>query len=270
MSTAASVKFAECGNTKFKKTSLIQECDLTAAKTIAWKTLEIACAATTAPIGNILGRTPLEIRQGMLSAGHDCVNLDNLITWCWSNGAPVIHVSDLPRAVKKMDGLAACIDGRGGIVISRNQHCSAWLLFILAHEIGHLALNHLGEQGVLVDEKLVRRDTDAEETQATRFAFQLLTGSDEITFKVTHRLKASQLAEKCVNSGKAHGIEPGVLALMYAYQENFIPVGVAAANIITPDDDAPERIRNAATVNLDEDVIGEERFSLLRRMNVVN
>ena len=62
------------------------------------------------------------------------------------------------------------------IVLCRHTKHAAWLLFILAHELGHLALDHVPNEGVLIDEGLDKNSTDAEEQQANAFAIELLTG----------------------------------------------------------------------------------------------
>jgi len=62
------------------------------------------------------------------------------------------------------------------IVLRRKAKYAAGLLFILAHELGHLALCHIPDDGLLLDEHVDEASQDDEEKQANAFALELLTG----------------------------------------------------------------------------------------------
>src|SRR5215510_9769204 len=95
-----------------------------------------------------------EIRQCILRAEAPWVNLASLVDYCWSVGLPVIHISAFPPKAKKMDRLAYARNGRSAIVLCKNTHQSAYLSFILAHEIGHIIRGHINSDGVLIDEQV--------------------------------------------------------------------------------------------------------------------
>ena len=42
--------------------------------------------------------------------------------------------------------------GHYGIVLCKNAKHSAWLLFILTHELGHILRRHITRDGVLIDQ----------------------------------------------------------------------------------------------------------------------
>src|SRR5215471_1128165 len=55
----------------------------------------------------------------------------------------------------------------------KNAKHSAWLLFILAHVLGHILRGHVTRDGVLVDQEVDRTSaTDAEERAANAFALE--------------------------------------------------------------------------------------------------
>ncbi|MGC4005756.1 MAG: hypothetical protein QM811_22605 [Pirellulales bacterium] len=135
------VTFEEPSACKFKKQSGRTNNDVRIASAIASSAAELTACATTAAY------TPLpsakDIRESILNDGNRWIGLDELLNYCWSIGVPVIHVSHFPRTAKKMDGMVVMTDSRPVIVISKNAKYSAWLLFVLAHEIGHIALGHV-------------------------------------------------------------------------------------------------------------------------------
>ena len=74
------------------------------------------------------------------------------------------------------------------IVLCRNSRSSAWLLFILAHELAHIALGHIDDDGMLIDENVKRNIQDTEETEANRFAEEVLSGDAESGFPHERKL----------------------------------------------------------------------------------
>src|SRR5262249_3747340 len=140
-----------------------------------------------------------------------------LIDYCWSLGIPVIHLSSFPNA-KRPDGLCASVKGRPVIVLCKKVMRSAWLLFILAHELGHVALGHIEDDGVLIDESMSDNVKDKEEDDANAFAIELLTGNADERFSSSGRWpNATQLAEVALETGTRLRIDPGHIVLNYAH-----------------------------------------------------
>ena len=139
-----------------------------------------------------------QIRREILGHGESWVSFSNLIDYCWALGIPVIHLMTCPTA-NRPDGLRPRIKGRPVIVLCRNSRSSAWLLFILAHELAHIALGHIDDDGMLIDENVKRNIQDTEETEANRFAEEVLSGDAESGFRTSGSWpNAIQLAERQV------------------------------------------------------------------------
>jgi hypothetical protein len=169
-----------------------------------------------------------------------------------------------------MHGLAAHVEGRGVVVISKDQKQPAWLLFILAHELGHIALGHCRDEGeVLVDAEIDRGSRDREEEEANRFALELLTGDDEVSVVASRRWPAAdELLRFTRRVGAENHIDPGFLVLNYAYSmgPSFWPVANAALNLMDPNPNAPALIRQKLAERLDWSRLPTEGSEFLMRI----
>jgi len=161
---------------KYKKSKNTREDELSLARAIATRIAQLVIPGDDAPIQTI-PNTARQIRNEILGRGERWVNLSNLLDYCWASRIPVVHLAELPTG-KKPHGLTANFDGHTAIVICKQDKYSAWLLFILAHEIGHVALGHIKNNEVLLDED-VKELGDEDEKQADLFAIELLTGDSE-------------------------------------------------------------------------------------------
>ncbi len=143
------------------------------------------------------------------------VGLDDLLRVCWSNGVPVIYLPSLPVTKPKMDGMVTFCGGRPVILVTKKSSAPAWILFVLAHEMGHIALRHLApsDGGAIVDEKVSEDDggLDDQERAANAYALHLLTGDGPGAFRLTRLMKPETLAESAIKFGTAQGIDPGHL-----------------------------------------------------------
>ena len=211
------------------------------------------------------------LRQDILDEGNVWVSLDNLLDACWARGIPVVHMSAFPQGVKRMEGLAAKIRGRPVVVIAKDQKTSAWLLFILAHELGHIALGHLGDDQVLAEADIGKAgaDADAEEKAANAFAMELLSGDPELRVVPPSRWPAAEeLARAAKRLGIEHRIDPGHVVLNYAHSmgPTFFAVANAALNQLEPAADAPQRIRERLARRLAWSNLPREASEFLMRM----
>jgi hypothetical protein len=142
-----------------------------AAVTIAKLAIEAKLDAYCSPSGSAA-----DVRKEILK-GFGRVNLESLLNWCWSYGMPVLHLQSAPG--KKMDGLAVAHSNQAAIIVVKNDFPSR-LAFIVAHELGHVALGHVNSaEGFIADERVDRGSTDKVEIEANRFACELLTGVPE-------------------------------------------------------------------------------------------
>jgi len=149
------------------------------------------------------------------------VDLRALLGTCWALGVPVIHLRVFPLATKSMHAMVIETRGRFAILLGKDAQYPAPVAFTLAHELGHAALGHLKGTPAIVDleEPGSQDDDDREEGEADRYALSLLTGSAEPDIRTNiDKFSARQLAAAVANAGPQRGIEPGTLALCYAYR----------------------------------------------------
>src|SRR5215475_7795904 len=82
-----------------------------------------------------------------------------------------------------MEGMVTIARGRPVIVLTKKTSQCDWMLFILAHELGHVALKHLEEtEGqAIVDDTVEDSDSnDAQEKDANGFATKLLSSQGKL------------------------------------------------------------------------------------------
>jgi hypothetical protein len=175
------------------------------------------------------------VRETICGSGHECVNLDNLLEYVWSLGVPVLHLDNYPG--KKMAGLAVRLHNRPAIVLCTNYKLPPKMLFDLAHELGHILLNHVGDDGVLVDAEIKRGEAvDLQERAANAFALATLLGDPDRVYKCGVNYTGERLAEWCREKGKRDGVLPGVVAQQYAHHKGHQGSASIASNILGGDD----------------------------------
>jgi len=263
---AVPIGLRNLGPCKFKKSATTSDEELMLARIVATRAVELISAAVPVPKKPLL-MSATEIRQLILRAGAPWVNLAGLVDYCWSVGFPVLHVSAFPPKAKKMDGLAYARSGRSAIVLCKNTQYSAWLLFILAHELGHIVRGHINSDGVLIDEQVDRNSSDAEEKAANAFALELLTGNSQSQVFAVGPVSARALAKAAYQAGVHERIDPGHIVLNYAYQmsSNGFAVANAALKLIEPHADAIGLVRSRMLAHLDKTKLSEDTYEFILR-----
>ena len=194
---------------------------------------------------------------------HSCIDLSSLVGFCAAIGIPVLHVSNLPG--KKMDAVAIRQHGRMAIVLSKNA-TAPYLLFHLAHEIGHIALGHLGDSdGSLIDAKIDSKELDQDEVAADKFAVSLLNGSDARYSTGKSFLNAQSLASAAVAYGKQHRIDAGHIILNYAHSVSAFGLANAALKLLPSVRPGYEIVNQQLRSSLAFDALSEDQSSLLAR-----
>jgi Zn-dependent peptidase ImmA (M78 family)/transcriptional regulator with XRE-family HTH domain len=168
---------------------------------------------------------PQKIRVAVQEqADSPTVTLGGLLSWAWDAGIVV-----LPLA-KAKDFVAAVwtIDDTPVIVIAESRAVAAYWLFDLAHEIGHLALGHVGEAGIVdVEAPEAQGLDDDQEREANAFALALLLGDPEgLLADVRARTKndAPRLFKFSVRDvAAAQHVSPGVLGFAAAHEMSDVP-----------------------------------------------
>lgn len=265
---AAPVRLREFGSCKYKKREDVSEDDLAMCRMMAMRAAQLAAEAIELPYQSTPG-SPAEIRQAILDAGAHWVGLSQLLDYCWSIGIPVLHLAHFPRNARRPDGFAARVNGRPVIVLCVQKKQPAWQLFILAHELGHIARNHIEEDGALLDDRVDEESSDAEEREANAFAIELLTGSPTRRFRASGRWpNAQQLAEEARQIGRLQMIDPGHVILNYAHSmgDDFYAVGNAALKRLDPHANAIKIIRATLADRLDWSRLPEDSSEFLMRV----
>lgn len=212
--------------------------------------------------------TAKTLRRALLRA-NEFVSLRGVLELCWDLGIPVLPIFDFPAGTHKMDGLAVTFGGRSAIVLSKKHRYSAAMLFVLAHELGHILLGHCGDNGISMDKNFSwdADDDDAEcERRADEFAVELLTGEPDTVYVSDLWLTSEQLADAARAMSLQNCVDPGVVALNYAWGKNFHQVGRGALKIIEPDADAAQTVQSVCAQRMRWENLTEESAFYLQRL----
>ncbi len=256
------------GECKFKKSKNTTEDQLQLVRSLATRVAHLADAAMPEPCGP-LPTSAAQVRREILGQGHPWVGLSGLVDYCWSLGVPVVHLTSFLKG-RQPHGLALKVRGRPVIVLCKQARASAWLLFILAHELGHVVLGHIPDGGSLVDVKVDANatDVDAEEEAANAFAIELLTGRKDTRVQADRWPNAVQLADLARRLGREHRIDPGHLVLNYAHSmgQDFFAVANAALGKLEKVN-AAEIVRRKLAEHLDWSRLPEASSEFLMRVS---
>jgi hypothetical protein len=261
------ITYRESGICKFKKSKNATEDQLQMARSLATRVAHLVNAATPESCAP-LPASATQMRQEILGQGHPWVSLRNLVDYCWSLGVPVVHLTSFLKS-KRPDGLAVRVRGRPIVVLCKKVRATAWLLFILAHELGHIALGHIPEDGALVDENVNTNEPDTEEDEANSFAIELLTGTKDCSFHSASRWpNAQRLAKRALEIGRELKIDPGHVVLNYAHTMGgeFFPVANAALSLLEPKKEALGIVRQKLAEHLDWSSLPEDSSEFLMRV----
>lgn len=253
---------------RFKRSAKTTDAEIEVAVAIAQSASRIAISAFECDF-NPPPSSAAEIRNVILGKGNHWVGLQQLIDYCWDCGIPVLHLATPLLGKKKMDGIAMSLNGRPSIVLS-NKRASGFLLFHLAHELGHIALGHVSANGAIVDDEIKKSDADAgrdpQEIDADRFAIELLTGNADGRITLNQMIKATALAHLAAQYGHKHNIDPTHVVLNCAHNNHRIyALCVSAANLLSGGRKDQELISEAVFNRLGEN-LSPDNENLLRNL----
>lgn len=206
-----------------------------------------------------------QIRDAILQA-HRWVSLDNLLVYCWQHGLPVIPLQVKPRSSRKVDGLIVRVGERPVIVLACGYRYSARLLFIVAHELGHWVSGHLSDEPIWAEDSITREGESLEEAEANWFAVELLTGKPDKAYWTPRFLTPSQLAQSAQEASERDKVDPGVVALNYAWNEGNWAAGMGALKILEPEPKGMQTLQQRMLESLDWSCLHEEDAQLLLRL----
>lgn len=213
--------------------------------------------------------TAINLRRAILTS-RPFVDLQGLLTTCWSLGVPVVHLRIFPLQLKGMHAMAVRSQSRHVILLGRNAQYPAPIAFDLAHELGHVVLGHLSNAAALIDadDPQISEEQDQDEIDADRFALMLLTGQEtpDIRINITD-YSARQLARAAIASGTARRVEPGTLALCAAKNTDAWPIAMSALKqIYSEAKPVWQEVNRLARSQLDWDLIGDNGSEYLENI----
>lgn len=264
LDAASSIRYQPLPAPKYKLKSTDAETDVAVATRVAVRAADLVVSATVVERSN-MPSSACEARESIQRGGAGSIGLTELLEYCWRMGVPVLHVSNFPTGVTKPDALAVMVGSRPVIVLCKQTNYSAWLLFHLAHELGHVVAGHMEGVSVLVDEE-VRSDTDAEEAEANEFAVELITGHKRRSYNFGRQFNALNLANVAHAVARDTNVDPGFVALSHGRMTNNWSIACAALKRIEPTPNAIAIIRREMLRRLDSERLSEDSFEFLLRV----
>jgi len=213
------------------------------------------------------GITATELRELILK-NNQYVGLVELLATMWGVGVPVLHLRVYPLAAKRMSAMVTGFKDRYAILLAKDSTYPASIAFYLAHEIGHIACGHVQPGSALLDmeDAGVDDEQDEEETEADRFALELLTGDPG--FEVQKQgvgFNARELANGALSHGQKARIEPGTIAVCYGYATGeWAVVQNAMKHIYTNSAPAWEAVNRIAASEMKWDDLSDENVHFLK------
>lgn len=254
-------------NVKFKKAAGVTETEVRACHTIAQQAAEAIASTITTPWSLNLPAAE-ELHAVLKQQGaKPWVSLEDMVTWCWKHGIPVIHVNNFPRECTKPDGMAVrTSSGRPVVVLCKNSPRPAWQIFILAHELGHIALGHVPEGGVVVDSKLETETEESDEVDANRFAVTVLTGRPDFGLLSRGKMYPNLLAQQARQFANSYRVSPGVVALNWGFQTKDWGTANGAVKLLEEREDAFKIIQAAGVEAVDWESLSSDGCEWMERM----
>jgi hypothetical protein len=259
-------RLGEVSAPRFKHTARVSSDELRPASLIASALAKAIVAATPRKLK--VGRlTSTQVRDAVLASGAARVDFDALLDFAWRNGIPVIPLPHLPNGVKKMDAAALRIGERPAIVIARRNDSKAWLSFILAHELGHILLGHVPENGSIIEGSIhdtaafdAESQMDSQEHEANDFAHAILGGSaaDALVARWSQHASEMQLVDYALAAATTLHTAPGQLILRYAFLTHRWKQGAMALRFIADDVDAQSALIKRLRLEIDTANIGDD------------
>lgn len=257
------------GNHKYKHRQDFAADDLDVATAIAYTAARIIASNFKIPYDPKTVFDADNIRKKIMQS-HSWVSLRNLVSFCHSVGIPVIYLKNFPKGAKKMAGLALMSNERPVIVLTQPKK-HGYMLFDLAHELGHIAMKHLNaENGQChIDEIIDNAPTDHIEREANEFAFKVLSGQKSLRIVPAARaLSGPNLALAAKKYGNENGVDPTHIALNYGFVQNHWGAAVNAVKIlsegVSPDQDF---IRAMMKEGLNLENIHEDDIKVLENLS---
>jgi Zn-dependent peptidase ImmA (M78 family) len=220
-----------------------------------------ACANEYQPLNNL---SIQEIRN-IIFDSDEIISLESLLKLCWQRGIPVLHYNNFPQKTNKFQGMVTYTGDRPVIIISFSDISPSRLLFILAHEIGHIYKGHISiEIGSMIDETIDSNSVDEEEIEANEFAGELLLGRANMSYDLQNQYQGKRLADCAEKIAFRDKISPGLVAWNYGHNKNQWGLATKAARILEPEANAPVQINQYLETQLDWNKLSDDNQDHLK------
>jgi hypothetical protein len=234
-------------------------------------------AAASPPWEQSRKRAAAAVREQVLTNSR-AVDLQTLCQWCWSTGLPVVHLRAWPKGLRRPDAMCALIDGRAVILVVRAEKAPARLAYLVAHELGHIALGHLQENKgtVLVDEALAvdkqASVSDPDERAADDYAIELL-GGNQLRSAAAALAKSPdsplELVAAAMDIAQRAKLDAGQVLLTWGRNSGEWAQVNAALRYLMDSDAAPEVINALAMRSLRMELLGSDDVEHLSRLTTL-
>lgn len=211
----------------------------------------------------------LELREAILRSAPT-VTLDDLLPLCWGLGIPVVYLTVFPLGNKRMHAMTVRSDDSYAILLGRASKFAAQIAYLVAHEVGHIMLEHVANGVALleIEDPLRQRTWDEEEDAADRYALALLTGTEHPDIASSQAdFSASQLARAAAEAAADRQVDPGILALCFGHSSGHWREVFGALKILPPGEtDVVTAVNAVARHQMDWDGLPPATREYLDRM----
>lgn len=256
-------------STRFKNLGTANDHEAAVLASFAVSVGRCAVAATPPSEQSLLRISASELRQSILASAPS-VGLDQLLATAWGLGIAVIQLAVFPLAQKRMHAVGTRVGDRYALLVGRESKFTSQVAYYVAHELGHVALEHVEDHAAVldVDDPLRASDADDEEAAADRFALELLTGSAEPEIVSNlENFSGAMLRRATIEAAEEARIDPGVIALCLAHQTGKWRQATSALKGIPPGEtDVGGHINDIAMVQFDWPLLSLENQDFLRKV----
>ncbi|EKM0566682.1 ImmA/IrrE family metallo-endopeptidase [Citrobacter freundii] len=262
---SGSVSFCFDGHHRFKHRVDLGEDDLTVATAIAYSAARIASSNFGIDYDPDVDLDWTSVRAQLLKTSP-YVTLPALVRFCHMSGIPVVYIKNFPQKACKMAGMALMCAGRPVIILTQAKKYG-FMLFDLAHELGHIAKGHLkaSAEGVFVDRKIDSGATADLEGEANSYAFGLMAGKESLRIVPKGRyLTAERLARAAKAYGEENSIDPTHVVLNYGFSLQHWGVATNALKYLCKGNPVDQEIvQRLLMEDIDLDSINDDDLELL-------
>jgi Zn-dependent peptidase ImmA (M78 family) len=205
-------------------------------------------------IGPFSGLASANVVRDKILAQCPRVDLEALLQFAWLSGVVVFHLGRLPKNAKRFAGIAMFSGNTPVVILASARDAKPWITFHLAHELGHIFLGHVVPgSGSLADVDLDSVDDDTQETEADRFACEVLTSLSSPYATAQYGLTGEKLVPAATQQAQKFHADPGVVALIYGRAAKRMAVAQKALKLMGLESGARATLHSALLARLTDE-----------------